>query len=243
MFLVNFLVASLFCISAENPYYDKARVDIKKVNARYESLPDISIETNYRVYRDQKNESLLESKTGKFIRYKGNTYTRIDNVEMYALNDKLISVDKESKTVTVGDNKLLDLHPLQTNVDSILNVCSVINFKQINENEIKYELVFAENQSAEFSRLDIYINTSLNAYSKFVLYYNLEINLTGDFYGVQDKPRLEITYRNQKILAADPLIFDERLYVSERSGKLYPASRFYNYKLSDLRNQTRIKIK
>jgi hypothetical protein len=238
LIIINIIIAF-----SNDPVLIQARNDIKGVNENYNHTPNFSVNTRYRVYRDQETENLLESKNGKFVRYMGKSFTKIDNVETYVINDKIICINPDINLISVGDNKTLDFHPLQMNIDSLLTLCSEIRARKINENEIMYELSFGEDENAEYNRLDLSIDTKNKRFVQVVLYYATAMNLKSEFYGEESRPRLEITYNNFKVLKSDPLIFNEKNYVIKDGGKLKPAPKYYNYKVSDLRNETRIKHK
>ena len=76
-----------------------------------------------------------------------------------------------------------------------------------------------------------------------VLYYTMSINLKSDYYAEEKQPKLEIIYKNLKPLNIEPHIFNETLYIVDDQSKLKPAASYYNYRVVDLRNKTRIKKK
>ena len=237
-----FIIFIQLAVRAGNdPALVSAREDINRINAYYAKTPNFSFDTYYKVFTEHNEQSVLEAKNGKYVRYNKNIYVRIDDIETIAINDKLIGINKEDKRITVGDNRELDLHPLQTNVDSLLTLCSEIKVEVINDHEKKYKLFFTDSPVSEYGRVDIQIDTKNNRFVKIVLFYEMAINLKNDFYAEEKQPRLEISYNNFRILTVDPLIFNEGIYIVNDKSKLKPASKYYNYSVSDLRNQTRIK--
>lgn len=217
-----------------------AIADLKQVNASYAKTANFSLNTNYKVYSEHATDNLLEAKNGKFIRFGKKLYTKIDDIETYALGDKLICISAGDKIISIGDNRQLDFHPLQMSIDSLLTLCNKVEMQYINDHEKKYMMYFS-GESEEFTRIDIQINTETYHYSKVILFYAMQINLSGDFYAEEKRPRLEITYTNFRTLTAEPVSFNEELYIKKDKGTLKPASKYYNYRVSDLRNQTRIK--
>jgi hypothetical protein len=234
-------VIGLGARAGNNPVLLSAQTDFKKANAYYDQNRNLSMDTYYMVFSEHDSQSLLEGKNGKFMTYNGNGYTLIDDIEIYRLKDKIISINKEDKLISVGDNNIEPLSPLQTDVDSLLTLCSRIEVEQVNPNEKKYKLYFSDDDVPEFTRVDVHIDTRNYRYTRLVLYYAMAINLKADFYAEEKQPRLEIYYKNVRVLAADPMIFNQSLYITDSNGKLGPAAKYASYKVSDLRNQTRIK--
>jgi hypothetical protein len=243
MNFLKFIVIITFWFSANagNPVLSMAKADFKKANDYYAKTPNLSMDTYYMVFSEHDSQSLLEGKSGKYIKYGNNLYTKIDDIETLNINDKIISINQENKLISVGDNRIVEVNPILTNVDSILTMCNDIKMVSINANEKKYEFYFNDSDGSEFSRIDIQIDTKNSRYTKVVLFYQMSINLKADFYAEEKQPRLEVQYKNFKILTAEPLLFDQSLYLVNDNGKLKPAPKYYNYKVSDLRNQTRIK--
>jgi hypothetical protein len=238
-----FFFSCFTALAGTNPTLTAAQSDFKKVNQSYVNTPNMSMNTYYRVYSEHDSQSLLEGKSGKYIKYGKNTYTKIDDIEMLAMGDKLISINKDSKLISVGDNKELVLEPMQNNMDSLLRICSEIKVEQINANEKSYQLYFNPSDVTEFSRVDVHIDTQNYRYLKLVLYYAMQINLKSDFYAEEKQPRMEITYSNFTILKTQPALFNEALYISYNKNKLMPGAGYGNYNVSDLRNKTRIKTR
>jgi hypothetical protein len=246
MKLTRYFLLLMICCSAragDNPALTAARTDLKKTNEAYSRLAGLSMDTYYIVYDDHRSQSAMEGKNGRYVKFGEHVYTKIDGIETYAIDDKLISINPDNKQITVGDNKPLALSPLQTNLDTLLTLCEDIKVEWINSNEKKYKLYFDDSYGFEYSRVDIHIDTKNLRYVKIVLYYAMSMNLKQDFYAEGKQPRLEIVYKNFRPLEADPAIFDQDLYIQSVNGKLKPASKYYNFKVSDLRNQTKIKIK
>lgn len=227
--------------SVNGPVLTQARADFKKANQVYENQKNFSMEMQYMVFSEYETQSALEAKSGKYVKFNKNTYTKIDDIETYDFNNVLVSLNHGDKLISVGDNDAIQLDPWQTNVDSLLTLCKEIKTEMVNANERKYILLFSEADHPEFTRVDIHIDTKNYRYTRLVLFYNIALNLKSDFYAEEKQPRLEISYRNFKPLTADPLIFRESLYVAEVNGKLKPAPKYYNYRITDLRKSTRIK--
>lgn len=240
LFKCCFLLLLAARLSAGNePILAAAREDFKKTNAAYSKLTGLSMDTYYAVYSDYQAQNMIEGKNGRYIKFNNLIYTKIDNIETYMMNDKIITINPDNRLIMVGDNKPLQLSPLETDSDSLLAQCSNIELEETNENEKTYKLYFDDTYS-EFSRIEISINLRDLRYKKIVMYYNAPVNLKQDFYGDAQQPRLEITYNNCKELNSLPPLFNEALYIVNNQGKLKPAPKYYNFRVSDLRNQTRL---
>ncbi|MBL7932301.1 MAG: hypothetical protein JNL60_10380 [Bacteroidia bacterium] len=242
---IIFLAFILTCFldkAGNGPALRDAKIDFKRTNEAYAKLEGISMDTYYIVYDDHQSKSALEGKNGSFIKYRENTYTMIDGIEMLSIGKMLISVNPDIKLITIGDNKPLELSPLQTNLDTILALCDDIKVEQAGMNEKKYKLYFKD-ELAEYSEMDVHIDTKNLRYVKIVLFYNTKMNLRKDFYAEEKTPRLEIIYKNFKLVNQQPEILNPDLYVLNIDGKLKPTGKYYNYKVSDQRKQSIVKTK
>src|SRR5437868_14062881 len=101
---ILFLVISTARASGDDAVLKSARIDFKKTNGAYSKLTGLSVDTYYQVYNDQASQSLVEAKNGKFIKYNDNTYTLIDDIEIYSIKEQIISINKDNKQITVGDH-------------------------------------------------------------------------------------------------------------------------------------------
>lgn len=242
--LITFFVCCVFAQglkAGNNPALEAAKNDIKRVNARYESEPNLSIDTYYMVYADHTTPTVLEGKPGKYVKFGKNYFTRVDDLDTYVIGNKIIAINPEDRMISVGDNTESTFPASIFNVDSLLELCRDVKLEQINAHERKYILFLDREDGGEFSRVDLQINTKELRFTRIVLFYTIELNLKSDFYAEEKAPRLEVTYKNEKQLAVQPAIFDESQYIVNSSNGLKPATRYHNYKLVDLRNQTRIK--
>ncbi len=236
-----FTVACGITLAGTDPVLQAAQADFKRTNLAYEKTPNLSMDTQYMVFGDQTSDELMEAKNGKYIKFENQVYTLVDDIETYTIKDKIISINQENRLISVGDHRASAADLMPMNVDSLLTLCEKIEVEQINATEKKYKLFFSPGDLPEFNRVDIHIDTKNYRFTRLVLFYAMEINLKSDFYAEEKRPRLEIVYKNFKTLSAEPLIFNEALYIVENQGKLKPAPKYYNYKVMDLRNQTRIK--
>lgn len=241
--LMAFIAFSFALHAGETPYLKMAQADIKKVNQTYANQMEYSMETTYMVFEKHGVSNMIESKNGFFAKKDNNTYTKIDKIEVVQLSDKIISLSHENKLLSVGDNKDLDMDPIQVNADSLLTVCSEINMEMLSANEKRYKLKFDDYDISEFSEIDISIDVKNWRVMKLVLYYKQSMNLKNDFYAEETMPRVEIVYKNFRAYVKSPEIFDEQKYINITSGSAVPANGYSKYKVVDVRAKTRIKKK
>jgi len=241
------LILSMICCASAKASvlstFELAKKDFDETNKAYTIHIGISMDTYYKVYSNHTAQSLIEAKNGKYLRFKAKSYTLIDNIETIELNSKIISIDKGMRQITVGDNKGEKGLILGGNLDSLLNLCEDVVLGDESANFRTWKLILGNSPSSEFSRVDVTIDIKNHRYSKIVLFYAISINLKSDFYAEEEKPRIEIEYKNFKLLQDEPLLFHESNYVVEADGKLIPSPSLKNYKLKDLRNSTMIKRK
>lgn len=233
-------LCAVWAQAGNNPALESARMDFKKINQAYAQAPGVSIKTYYKVFTDHASGSMIEGKAGDYVKFRENIYTKIDGIETYLIGDKVISINRDIRQIMVGDNRPA-ARPLQPDLDTLLTLCTNIRLEQPDAATKNYKLFFGD--GGEFSRVDVLMDTRENRYRKITLYYAQEMNLQQDFYAEQRAPRLEITYADPVFLQEEPALFNSEHYILQADGKLKPAPAYYNFRIADLRSQTRIKTK
>lgn len=218
------------------------------MNSLYEVTPSYSLDIQYSVYDNHVNGNLVETKSGQYIKYKNSSYTKLLDLITVVNAKNTIVVNNEDKEIVLADTKIVELSPMQTNMDTILSLCNNVSYTDIGTTLRHYIMEFDDDEYSEFSKIDIYINLSNYSLNKMVLFYNQELPLNqNDFYAQEKKPRLEITYKPFKVIttpsSAITELFNETNYLTA-AGNTYKASlKYSNYKVINQLNAFRLKKK
>lgn len=214
-----FLLAA-FVAKAETPA-EKARIDFQKVNNLYASTASYSVDIQYSVFDSHQGGNLVEQKSGKYIKHGDMSYSKLLDIETIVNPKRTVIVNHEDKFIVVTDTRKVELSPLQTDVESLLKLCSSIKTQDLGTTERHYTLSFSEDEDeAEFSKIELVINLTNYSIKKMILYYNQEMPLTeNDYYAKEKKPRLEIVYKAFTPLSSvNTAVFAESAYVSETNS-------------------------
>ena len=194
---ILFTIIFQLCLFAGNSPIEKIKNDLKKVNAMYASTSSFSMDIQYLVFDNHINGNLVENKPGKYIKHNNINYTKMLGVETIVNAKHTIIINNEEAFLVITDTKKIEYSPIQTNLDTLLKLCSSIKVVEVNENERHYMILFEEDEDlSEFSQIDVYINLSNYSIKKLVLFYNQTLPLNqNDFYAKEKKPRVEIIYK------------------------------------------------
>lgn len=230
--------------AAVNTPMEKARVDFRKVNALYQSTPSYSLDIQYSVFDSHTGGNLVEQKMGKYIRYKDMSYSKILDIETVINPQTTIIVNHEDRFIVITDTRKMELSPLQTNMDTLLKLCSQIQVKDIGTSERHYTLSFEEDKG-EFSKIELSIDLGNYSIRKMVLYYNEEMPLTeNDYYAKDKKPRLEINYKAFVVVkAVNETLFLESTYVSKTNDTYKGKGKSMTYEIINQLRSARFKKK
>ncbi len=223
---------------------EKAKQDFKKVNLLYSSTPGYSMDIQYSVFDNYTGGNLVEQKTGKYIKSNNMSYTKILEIETVVNPKTTVIVNNEDNAIVITDTKKIEFSPMQTNMDTLLKLCSSISVKDIGVTERQYTLNFA-NDDMEFSKIEVSINLANFSIRKLMLYYNDEMPLTvDDYYAKEKKPRLEITYKTFSVISKpNELLFSESSYVSPVNNTYKGKGKYASYTIINQLQSARFKKK
>ncbi|MBL7936962.1 MAG: hypothetical protein JNM51_14240 [Bacteroidia bacterium] len=241
---VIYLLFNLSLVIGNTPM-EKAKVDFKKVNLTYSATPAFSLDIQYSVFDNHIGGNMIEQKNGQYFKSRGLSYTKILNIETIVNAKTTVVVNNDESVLLITDSKKIELSPLQTNMDTLLKMCSSITTKDIGTTERFYSLNFGTNSSSEFSRIDVYINLSNFTIKKIIMFYNDGMSLNqSDFYAEEKKPRLEITYKTFKIVTnINESLFSESTYMVLKDNQYKGIGKYSNYKIINQLQSARFKKK
>jgi hypothetical protein len=171
---------------------------------------------------------------GSYIKNNSSSYNKILEVETIVTPKSTIVTNNEERFLVITDTKKIELSPIQTNMDTLLKLCSNIKVLDLGATKRQYTLLFSEEEEeAEFSKIEIIINLSTYTMDKLVLCYNQQMPLDqNDYYGEQKKPRLEITYKTFKsAITINPSLFTESTYCNLKGDNYEASAKYSSYKV------------
>ncbi|MDI9342047.1 MAG: hypothetical protein QM534_15855 [Sediminibacterium sp.] len=218
----------------------QAAGDLRKVKAYYDTHPQMSMDTYYMAFDEHHTLAPKETSYGTYIRNGKWYYTRMLHVETFSSSDLVIVADHEEKQVVVADQTEEDNAFAMVPVDSLLQICSsVTTVKSQNPGEKGYSMNF---EDGEYSRIEFYIDAQYFRFTRIVLFYDMAINLSGDYYGVDKRPRLEVMYKNYKHALTQPDLLEKQRYVTQhKDGSIDLMGSYKGYALLDQRRQALLK--
>jgi len=224
---------------------EKAKVDFKKVNLLYATTPVYSLDIQYAVFDNHTGGNLVEQKFGQYVKNRLLSYTKILGIETVVNEKRTVIVNNEDRAIIITDTRKIELSPIQTNMDTLLKLCKSIKVKDLGVSERYYSFDFGDDESSEFSKIEVYINLSNYSIKKMVMFYNQSMPLTqNDFYAKEKKPRLEITYKAfTKLTSANEELFTESSYIMMADNTYRGKGKYSNYKIINQLQSARFKKK
>ncbi|HEY1038241.1 MAG TPA: hypothetical protein VGF30_02500 [Bacteroidia bacterium] len=243
LLIICLIGSNLLLKAGINPALEKAKADFKKVNQLYAATSSFSLDIQYAVFDNHVGGNLVEEKSGKYYKNKELSYTKMLNIETIVSAGKTVVVNNDDHVLVITDNRKVELSPIQTNMDTLLKLCTEIKMKDVGTTLRHYSLFFGS--SSEFSQIDIDINLANYSIKKLVLFYNETLPLNqNDFYADEKRPRLEISYKAfNTTVAIDPSIFSESTYVTLVDNKYKGKGKYISYKVINQLQAARFKKK
>ncbi|MCU0436197.1 MAG: hypothetical protein MUC87_22260 [Bacteroidia bacterium] len=214
----------------------QATADFKKVNEAYQKATSLSMDVGYKLFANYTSASPFESSNGKYIKQNNNYYSELLGIVTVQNAKHKITINQEQKSLILTNPQDAGKSPSPVMLDSMLTLCSKIEFTDLGEGRKLYKLHFATVENFEYDRIDIEIGNNW-LLSKLVFFYRKAVILDETNKSLQkEKPRLEITYSSintQPAISAE--LFSEKKYIIQ-SGKSYKAAPAYaDYRFLNLK--------
>ena len=197
------------------------------VAEHYKSVSSLQMELSYKVYIDTLEKKLMDSASGKFISYKGKTYTSHLNTISIVGDTFVFFIDHEQKLA------YLEKKPDVQDKDIIKSLQSLVSqnlgIKDLGGGKGKHRYRVLANGMV-YQWIDLYVDLSNKTISKIVYRFS-DYNQT-----MKGAKLMVIEFYNQKM--GEPIknsLFSTQNYISfstNKHGDLLPAFKdykFYNY--------------
>jgi hypothetical protein len=215
--------------------------DFKNVHKYYQNNPQLTVDTYYMAFDNHQSGNFREGKSGAYVKNATSYYTKILNLETLCIPEMVINVDHSERMIVIGDNDASPVGPFALNLDSLFYLCSSIECKNLNANERKYSLDLSDNEFSEYDKIEITLDIKNFRFTTLAFYYRAEMNLTNDYQGQEQQPRMEIAYKNYRTTVSNKLLLDKNAYILEAGGQVLSVGKYKSYKVLDQRKKNRIK--
>lgn len=215
----------------------------QNIDSEIESLNKVFLEKNwlsfnidYHLYENYTSRSIMESKSGNFVREGEVRRTNIDGFLNVFFKDMLLIVDSTNKTILIGNPVSFGVSSLGfLPLDSMRRMYSAI--KIISNKSGKRTLVFlvAPNIVSPTDKIEITYNAENYQIERIVLYYREKVKLNNeDTEGT--KMRLEVLFSQYIEPGEKPKqsIFPH-LFIEKKQKTYVGAGQYKDYKIIDQR--------
>lgn len=240
---LRLLYSYLFCALSVLACSQNAEQDFAKINANLLNAANISIETEYRTYVNHTTQTPYEILKG-LMKQKGFKIYQSNSTVQAIMNDKIsLQIDTSDRTIVLGSPVNIEEHKKQAfNMDlkKTLSKCKTVTYKDVSKTVGAYSLIYKDNVTTEFGRMDFYFNKQTYLPTKMVMYYDEEMILDEENGSKKEKPRMEILFT--KIDTRPSIrddIFDEKRFIKLSGSKYLPAQAYKGYKIIDTRFTTK----
>ena len=208
-----------------------AAQDFKKINNVYKEHKLLSMDIEYIYYQDEKSKEATEIKKGYFKKNEENVISILMGVTTIQNGRYMLTIDDENKVIVVSKPKIEFNSPMITSIDSILKLCSSVNYLEPAKNEKAYQLNFKKNKG-NYKAITI-VYQSDNYFLKEMVFSFHEPVLTdvNDEASIKKIPKLVIKYSNIDTKTNVPLTsFSELKYFNKTKGNFIGVGKYKEYK-------------
>ena len=227
--LLLLLAGVLFNISLLQA--QEIKEDLRRIHEAYQQIKSYSVDIEQRVYPTFEAQQSIHLVTGKIRIAPDRYYSSIDGVELLQNDDYAIQVNHDNKTIIVqASMPLMEPQLGIPNLDSLLSLCSNVQFKKLSAKAFQYDLFFEE---MEYARMRLVFNPKSWHIDQLVLYYAGEDKWGGS--ETETQARVEIQFRNGRFNPdIPPATFYSQRFFKAKSGDFtlqpaYASFRLYNY--------------
>jgi hypothetical protein len=229
-FIIFLFLAVSGAAVAQSTIRQQAAADFRLVNEAYSGSEKLQMDVNYTLFPSYTSTVAFEKEKGVFMKQGTSTYSCLLGIVSLSNSRVSVTLDSNEQAIVVADPAdRRSGTPSLVDVDTLLQMCSSIEYKE-QEGGLKfYKLKFDGVTFSEYNAIEVYIDGKTNFISRLMLYYRVEMDL--DEEGpkcAKDRPRLEIVYTG---INTNP-VFSENQFsetsMIKYSGKAYVAASSYS---------------
>jgi hypothetical protein len=211
----------------------KAAADFIRINEAYADYKKLKMDIDYLLFPDYTATTPFENEKGVFMKENNNTYTELFGITSLNNSKVSLSVDKNEELMVVADPPKKTSIPGVIAFDTLLKICSSIQYAELDGNIKYYRLRFDNVVFSQYNEIDIYFDGGTFLLTKLNLYFREEVDANpDDKINLKEKPRLEITY---SAIDTSPVFevgqFSETHYIRIAGKKISCSSGYTKYQL------------
>ena len=233
--ILLFLITSFSMVAyAQGDTRKQAAADFRAVNEAYINAEKLKMNVNYTLFPSYTSVDAFEKDKGVFMKEGKNTYSNLLGIISLSNSKAMVTLDSNERTIVVTDAATKsDRNPSQVNLDTLLGICSSIEYKDLPGGLKYYKLNFDQVPVFEYNAIEVYIDGKTNFLSRLTMFFRMEMDMDdGDDVYTKQKPRLEIVYTDvstNPVFAADQ--FSEVKYINMQGKMITAASAYSKFQL------------
>ncbi len=183
----------VFLIVANTLFSQNAKEDFEKMNKAFD-VKALSMKIRYDLYKNKDTKILFQKEVAE-LKQSGNLkWMKIGKMETLETDKYSLLIDHGAKEISLLGKSLnqqneKNSNPFKMNLDSLLKICEKVEFKNENENQNSYELVFP---NSEYNKVKVVYNKKTFFIEKLIMYYDEKRKLDENKKEEKEAPRMEI---------------------------------------------------
>jgi hypothetical protein len=206
---------------------------IKKVNDTYAQSKSFQIITRYDYFANYTTLEVKETKEGILKKDGKQVYNKVGDLERLETKKLKIIANNEEKLLVVQPNQDIEAQSgyiMDMELEKILAQAKDIRL----EDKGTYWFISIASAVDEITQINIAVEKNIYFISKVIIYYRNPIKIDEeDNDGLDEIPRLEITYKVDFKPKFSKNDFSENKYIKSRGNKKQPSDDFKDYQFID----------
>lgn len=204
--------------------------DFKMINNTYVKNELLSMDIEYIYYQDENSKIATETKKGSFKKSGKNILSSLIGITTIQNERYMWMIDNENKVIVVSKPKISFDMTMISSIDSMLKVCSSVDFKELSKKEHSYQLNFNKN-SDNYKSISVIYNADTYFLNNITISFREPV-LTdvNNEASVKKIPKLKIQYSNINTKPnLSSISFSEQKYFEVKDQKIFGKGQYKEY--------------
>lgn len=207
-----------------------AAQDFKKINQSYAKYDKLSMDIEYLYYQDENKKEATQVKKGSFKKNEKKIVSNLIGITTIQNERYMWMIDNENKAIVVSKPKISFDITMALPIDSMLKMCSSVNFKELSKKENSYQLNFNKNAD-NYKSITVTYNADTYFLNNIIISFRDPV-LTdvNNEESVKKIPKLIIRYSN---INTNPnfstVSFSEQQYFEVKGNKIIGKAQYKAY--------------
>lgn len=213
---------------------DDPTIDLKKISDVYESMEDIALNLDYKVFEDHFSSIPKETERGLYFRKGKNEFSELLGVTTVQFENEKVFINKDEKIiiltdfVTMRDSSFLGINFFISSLDKI----GTLNKKIISKSSSCLSINYGS-EKIPYKVIEIFYNPKTFLMSKAILYYREKMSMDDSSPKKSGTPpRVEILFTNidqARIKESD--VFNYSNYIVRSGKKLLAGTKYKGFEI------------